>query len=353
MKKLTALILALTLAFSLCACAVGAPATPGETREFTDSAGRTVTLPAEIDSVVPSGAYAQIILSTLCPEKLASLSSALTRTQKRYLDDRLDDLPVTGQFYGGGSTVNYEAIIALAPDVILDIGEAKESVAADMDALERRTGIPVVFIEAGIATMAEAYETLGALLGAAEQGSACAAYIREVLADAAEKTAALPEKRRVLYSQGEYGTEVMGAGSLHAEVLDYAGAENVAVLSAVASQGGTEVSPEQILLWDPEVVILAPESNYDEIFGDPVWAGVGAVRSGAVYEAPMGPYNWMDRPPSVQRILAVRWLGNLLYPALFDYDMVAETQRFYALFWHYDLSESEAQELLQNSTLKK
>lgn len=350
MKKLAALALALTLL--LCSCAVAAPEPVGETREFTDSAGRAVTLPAEIRSIVPSGSYAQIILSTLCPEKLVSLSSALTRTQKRYLDARLGELPVTGQFYGGGSTVNYESIAALAPDIILDIGEAKETIAADMDALQERTGIPVVFVEAGMAAMADAYETLGALLGAEEQAEACADYIREVLDDAAEKTAGLSEKRRVLYAQGEYGTEVMGAGSLHAEVLDYAGAENVARLSAVASQGGTEVSPEQILLWDPEVVILAPDSNFDEIFSDPAWAGVSAVRSGAVYEAPMGPYNWMDRPPSVQRVLAVRWLGNLLYPELFDYDMVAEAQRFYALFWHCDLSESEARELLQNSTLR-
>ncbi len=351
MKRLITLLLALSLL--LCGCAVGAPEAAGETREFTDSAGRTVTLPAEIGSVVPSGSYAQIILSTLCPEKLASLSAALTRTQKQYLDDRLDELPVTGQFYGGGSTVNYEAIVALAPDVIIDIGEAKESVAADMDELQQKTGIPVIFVEAGIATMADAYETLGKLLGAEEQGSACADYIRGVLTDAAEKTAAIPEKRRVLYSQGEYGTEVMGVGSLHAEVLDYAGAENVAELSAIASKGGTEVSLEQILLWDPEVVILAPESNYGEIFDDPAWAGVRAVQTGAVYEAPMGPYNWMDRPPSVQRILAVRWLGNLLYPELFDYDMVVETQAFYRLFWHYELSETEARELLQNSTLKK
>lgn len=351
MKRLMTLLLALSLL--LCGCAVGAPEAAGEMREFTDSAGRTVTLPAEIGSVVPSGSYAQIILSTLCPEKLASLSAALTRTQKQYLDDRLDDLPVTGQFYGGGSTVNYEAIIALAPDVIIDIGEAKESVAADMDELQQKTGIPVIFVEAGIATMADVYETLGKLLGAEEQGEACADYIRAVLTDAAEKAAAIPEKRRVLYSQGEYGTEVMGVGSLHAEVLDYAGAENVAVLSAIASKGGTEVSLEQILLWDPEVVILAPESNFDEIFDDPAWAGVRAVQTGEVYEAPMGPYNWMDRPPSVQRILAVRWLGNLLYPELFDYDMVAETQAFYRLFWHYDLSETEARELLANSTLKK
>ena len=143
------------------------------------------------------------------------------------------------------------------------------------------------------------------------------------------------------------------AGSLHAEVLDYAGAVNVAVLDAVASEGGNEVSMEQILLWDPEVVILSPEANYDEIFDDPAWADVTAVKNGAVYEAPYGPYNWMDRPPSVQRVLAIQWLGNLLYPEVFDYDMVAEAQAFYSLFFHYELTETEARELMAHSTYKE
>ena len=88
-----------------------------------------------------------------------------------------------------------------------------------------------------------------------------------------------------------------------------------------------------------DVVVLSPEANYDEIFDDPAWASVAAVQTGAVYEAPCGPYNWMDRPPSVQRVLAVKWLGNLLYPELFDYDMITETQEFYRLFFHYELTE--------------
>jgi iron complex transport system substrate-binding protein len=76
------------------------------------------------------------------------------------------------------------------------------------------------------------------------------------------------------------------------------------------------------------------------------------VQEGAVYEVPYGPYNWMDRPPSVQRVLAVKWLANLLYPEVFDYDMVAEAQAFYQLFFHYELTQEEARALLANSTLR-
>ena len=60
----------------------------------------------------------------------------------------------------------------------------------------------------------------------------------------------------------------------------------------------------------------------------------------------------MANPPSVNRILGISWLGNLLYPDIYDYDMITEAQRYYKLFWHYDLSQSEAEEMLGKSTLK-
>lgn len=354
MRKLTAFLLSAALLFSLAACASVHPKKNVETWKFTDSCGRTVDLPVEVEHIVPSGALAQTVLYTLCPDKLQSLSAALTRVQKQYIDKKYWNLPVTGQFYGGGATVNYEEIIRAAPDVIIDIGEAKEHIAADMDELQEQTGIPTIFVEASLANMAGAYETLGKITGETAQAAACAAYVRKTLSEAAAFSAQIPknERKRVLYAQGEYGTEVLGVGSVHAEVLDYVAAENVAKLSTVASQGGNEVSMEQIYLWDPQVLILSPEANYDEIFKDPVWANVRAVKDGAVYEVPAGPFNWMDRPPSVQRVLAVKWLGNLLYPELFRYDMIEETREFYRLFFHCDLTADKARALMANSTYR-
>ena len=76
------------------------------------------------------------------------------------------------------------------------------------------------------------------------------------------------------------------------------------------------------------MLILSPDANYDEIFDDPMWQTVSAVQTGRVYEVPGEPYPWLGRPPSVQRVLGLKWLGNLLYPELFDDDMIEETQRF-------------------------
>lgn len=356
MKRLTAFLLCVVLCLSiLSGCATVEQKEEVETWLFTDSCGRQVELPVEINEVVPSGSIAQIVLHTLCPDKLQSMASPLTRTQKKYMDESLWDLPVTGHLYGGSGTINYEEVAFAGPDVIIDIGEMQEGIADDLDKLQDTIGVPVIFVEASLETMADAYDTLGKIVGEEEQAAACSAYIRETMAEAAEYSAQIPEseRKRVIFAQGEYGTEVLGKGSLHAEVLDYVAAENIAVVGNVASKGGNEVSMEQMCIWDPEVLILSPDANYDEVYEDETWCTVSAVKNAQAYEVPEGPYNWMDRPPSVQRVLAVKWLGNLLYPDVFVYDMIKETQEFYSLFYHYELSEDEARELLANSTFRE
>ena len=52
---------------------------------------------------------------------------------------------------------------------------------------------------------------------------------------------------------------------------------------------------------------------------------------------------------SVNRYIGMIWLSELLYPDAFNYDLLAETQRYYQLFYHYDLSEEQFNQLCANS----
>ena len=99
--------------------------------------------------------------------------------------------------------------------------------------------------------------------------------------------------------------------------------------------------------------ILSAEGAYDLAGTDPRWQSLRGVQEGNYYEIPNLPYSWMANPPSVNRVLGLYWLGNLLYPALYDYDMVEKAQEFYKLFWHYDLSKEEANVLLSRGSIKK
>ena len=71
-----------------------------------------------------------------------------------------------------------------------------------------------------------------------------------------------------------------------------------------------------------------------------------AVKDGRVYTVPCDPYCWLSAPPSMNMILGVWWLGNLLYPEVYDYDMTAKAQEIYKVFWNYDLTAEEAAAML-------
>lgn len=363
MKRAVSILLC---AVMLLACLSGCAGTGGapkedapkedatETITFTDSCGRAVELPKSISRVAPSGAVAQMILFSLAPELLCGWSGRLSEVQMEYFDEKYCELPVFGQFYGKNASLNMEALIAAAPQVIIDLGEKKETTQKDMDALMEQTGIPTIFIEATSDTYPQAYRALGELLNAEKQGEEIAAYIEETLELAKTAREHIGDNKiTVMYGTGETGLDCNARGSDHAAVIELVGAENAIVVPEVSGKGGgNTITMEELINADPQVILLAKGGNYEKVLTDPYWAGLTAVKNGSVHEIPAGPYSFMGMPPAVNQIIGIRWLGNLLYPEEYKLDMTAELQRFYKLFWHYELSRDEAYELLKNSSYK-
>lgn len=368
MKKPLSLLLALTLVLSLCACGGGAADTPAptqsapaqtesaapaaETRTFTDSVGRTVTLPARIDKVAVTGPLAQIVLFALCPDKLVGIANAWDASAEAYLDTEYYNLPLLGQLYGGQGELNLETLLASGAQVVIDVGEPKDSIAEDLDALQEQTGLPFVHVTATTQTTGEAYRLLGELVGMEAEAETLAAYCEEVYARAVD-IAGRVDKVDLLYITGPDGQNVIAQNSYHSEIIDLL-SNNLAVVESPSSKGtGNEVGLEQILLWDPDYIIFAPDSAYDAVGEDPAWGQLTAIAAGHYYETPMGPYNWMGFPPSVQRYLGMLWMAKLLYPEEAGYDLYEEVARYYDLFYHCALTRAQYDALVANSIGKQ
>ena len=371
MKKILALLLSLLVLLSMAACttapqqaeATAAPAaeapteapatevpteapTPEpqpETRSFTDSLGRQIELPAQLDKVALSGPLSQIVLFAICPDKLVGIATKWDESAAKFFDAKYYDLPLLGQLYGGKGELNLEALLASEAQVVIDVGEQKKNMTEDLDALQEQTGIPFVHIDAYTASVGETYRMLGELLNMPEEAKALADYCEATYArilDIANKV----EKKRLLYVSGE-GHHVIAQGSFHAEIIDLL-ADNLAVVDEPSSKGtGNEVSMEQILAWDPDYVIFAPGSIYSTVKDDPAWAAVTAIKEGQYYQAPFGPYNWMGFPPSVQRYLGMLWMAKTLYPEAANYDLYEEVKTYFRLFYHCDLTQEQFNEL--------
>ena len=352
-QRLLALLLALVMTLSLAACgAQSAPTedenTAPETRVFTDSVGREVTVPVQIDQVAVSGPMAQIVLFALCPDKLVGISNAWDESAAQYLDTEYYNLPLLGQLYGGKGELNLETLLESGAQVVIDVGEAKGSIVEDLDALQEQTTIPFVHIDAALATMDETYTLLGDLLGMPDEAKALADYCRSTY-DRALTIADSVEKANLLYITGDAGLNVIAQGAYHAEVIDLL-SNNLAVVDDPSSKGtGNEVDMEQILNWNPDVILFAPDSIYDTVAEDAAWQGVTAIQNGAYYEVPMGPYNWMGFPPSVQRLLGMLWMAKVLYPAAADFDLYTEAAEYFKLFYHCELTREQYDALVANS----
>lgn len=230
MKRTLSILLAVCLlltALSACGTEPAADTTPSAepsaavtadaaTREFTDSTGRTVTVPAEVTRVAVSGPLTQIYAIPLVGDLMVGVSNYIAEDIEKYLPDYISTLPELGQLYGGGAELDLEAILAVDPDVVIDIGDSKDGIAEDMDSLSEQTGIPFVHIDATVQTSPDAYRMLGELVGREEQAEEIATWLEDIytmMTDMMEKVDADGAQDRALLP-GRQGPERHSRGLL-------------------------------------------------------------------------------------------------------------------------------------------
>src|SRR5215472_7903857 len=163
----------------------------------TDGAGRAVPVPARVERVFPAGPPAAIFLYTLAPELLIGWPRA-NRPQQQ-------------------------------------------------------TGIPYALLDGRFEGIPLSYRTLGALIGRREQGESLARNAEDTMKTVTQRVGSIPPDRRprVYYARGPRGLETGLGGSINVETIELV-AQNV----AGGTRGGlANVSIEQVLLWNPDVII--------------------------------------------------------------------------------------------------
>lgn len=331
--------------------AASSAAAQSETRVFTDSLGREVELPTQLDKICPSGHTAQQVLLTMAPDKMVGLSQALTDDQLMIFGEKFKDYPVFGAVLGATDDFNREAVAAAEPQVIIDTGEVKSDTEESLDELQEQLGIPVVFVEAYLDDYGAAYKTLGELLDMEDRGNELSAYCDSIYKDVEDTMATIPESERVnmAYLLGENGLNAIAKTSVQGQVIDMV-ANNVVVVDDVSGKGnGNEISLEQIAVWDPELIIFQKGSIYDTVGEDPAWQGIAAIANDNFYEVPNNPWCWMNNPPTVNQLMGMQWLPRLLYPDAFDDSIEDVTRAYYSTMYDRDLTDAELSELLEGA----
>lgn len=329
------------VAGSLSALASG----PAWTRApIVDSAGRAVSLPDRVERVMAAGPPASAVVYSLAPEKLIGWQRTPSAEERPYLLPSTRDLPELGRLVGRGDTANVEVVLKAKPDLIVDFGSVAPTYVSLADTIQERTGVPYVLIDGRFGATVEGLRRLGEMLGVQARADALVTYAGDLLRRIDMLVAAIPETQKpgVYLARGSNGLETGLKGSINAEIIERAGGRNVADAQGTR-RGIANVSPEQILLWKPDIIITWQRDFFRSLVEQPseVWKSVPAVVNGRVYLAPTSPFGWIDGPPSVNRLIGLAWLAHVFHGALSPFDVEQDTRAFYKLFYQVDLTDAD------------
>jgi len=309
----------------------------------TDVAGREIRPPAKVERVYAAGPPASLLVFAIAPDKLTGWTRAMRPNEAEFFPERYAKLPELGRLTGRGNTANVEVVLNAKTDLIVDVGSTGATYASLASQVQEQTRIPYALFDGRMEATPATLRALGRLMGNEREAERLAAWYENEVAQIKQRVSKVSTHPLVYYGRGGSGLQTGGKGSINVEVLDVLGARNAA---AEARAGLVTVSFEQVILWDPEVILTTDPNYWKSVWTDPRWRAVKAVSAKRVYLSPHLPFGWFDFPPGANRLLGLWWTGKLLYPQAFDVDLRAKVTEFHRLFYHREPTAAQLDALL-------
>ncbi len=324
----------------------------GRAAAFVDAAERYVVVPDRVGRVMTANPAADVLVFVLAPEKLMGWSAPLSRGQRAYLPANFARLPVVGGLGRPNPAEAVQVVARTRPDLIIEAGPVTPEAAARAEQIQQQTGVPYLVLDNSIEATPHTLRIIGALLGAAERGGDLAKYADYAIDALRGRLLIAPADERpiVYYGLGPDGLETGLGGSQAMAAIDQAGVINVA---ARLGRGElTRVTRDQIIDWNPAIIIAQQRSFYDALLRSTGWRGLIAVANKRVYLAPADPFGWIDDPPGVNRIIGLYWLTALFYPDQYQEDLRTNVREFYDKFYRIKLTDRQVEALVRPAELR-
>lgn len=317
---------------------------------FVDAAERYVNVPDRVGRIMTANPPADVLVFVLAPEKLIGWSAPLSRGQRAYLPPKFARLPLVGPVVRPNPTDTVQLVAQMHPDLIIEAGPVTPEAAARADWVEQQTRVPYIVLDNSIQSTPATLRTIGAMLGAEQRGDALAAYTDSAIDSLRGRLliAIADERPLVYYGRGPAGLETGLAGSQAMAAIDQAGVINVA--RGLDGTEMTTVTRDQIIAWNPAIIIAKDRSFYNTLLRSREWRGLSAVANKHVYLQPTDPFGWIDDPPGVNRIIGLYWLTALFYPDQFQEDLSVNVRDFYEKFYGTKLTDPKLEAMLRPAT---
>ena len=306
----------------LAGCGAGRPA-PEQTEgtsagiSFRDQQGRTITFERPVTRVVtiPMPAASLLVAVDGGADHLAAMHNASWVAMRDGILGTMfpQALELPHEIATQDFTPNVESVRALNPDVVIQWSDAQ------LVAPLENAGLKVIgLVNNGKQEDVDAWIAMfSAMLGKPERATEIKDHSDRELAEVKELAAGRsgPGPSILYFNRFEGGLKAAAAKTYNDFYIKLIGGSNPATgEDPLPGTGMVGLDVEQVLSWDPEVILLG---NFDgampqDVYDDPVWKNVAAVRSRRVYKVPLGGYRW--DPPGQESPLMWHWLGDIAFP---------------------------------------
>ncbi|AEH23931.1 ABC transporter substrate-binding protein [Pyrococcus yayanosii] len=320
------LLVGLLMAIVILSGCIGSNTTTAPAQMQTVTSRETITVTQTVTETYTPTNYPITITDSLGrkvkiekePQRIVSLAPSIT--EMLYFIGALDKVVGVTQFddfppgvqegrtvIGGFSDPNIEVIASLSPDLII-------GTSMHIQYLEQLEKIaPVIIIEPK--NIDEIYEwtiTLGKVVNREDEAKGVVNYMKAIV-ESVETKVNGTERPRVLFISWWNPIYVPGGDTFQGALIEMAGGRNI--FHDVS--GWKQVSVEEIIARDPEVIILSAHAGVtpEDLCNSPL-AQTTAVREGRIYV--VSDDNLVSRPgPRI--VLGLEELARFIHPEAFGY----------------------------------
>lgn len=324
----------------------------------TDDWGRTLEIPTadQIESIFFTSGLAQVYIEALIPEKLGGTAAKYTPEELPFHPEGVENLEYMGTLHNNDE-IDREALLVADIDLMFSISGVglTQANADEAEEIQQQTGVPVLLVDGSFERIPAAFRFLGRVLDREARAEELAQYSERIFNEVESVVNQIPMDERIYlyYAEGPEGLQTEPETSQHMTAFLAAGALDVATCEETYGGGMTDVSLEQVLKWDPPVIVAWDAAlrggAVEDIRTNPLWSDIQAVKDGRVYAMPNLPWAWCDRPPGVNRLMGLQWICNLLYPDRYPIDIVDRAQEFFKVMLDVDVDRQTIIDMLGNS----
>lgn len=309
---------------------------------LTDQSDRQIELdgPAEAVATIPIPAASMFIALDGGTDRLAAMHPlSKSALQEGILGDFFpESRDIPSDIVGNGFMPNVESLLTVNPDLVFQWAHRGDDI---IDPLTQ-AGFKVATFRYGTEELARGWlRIMGDVVGNPDKAQRLIDWRDDTIERIEAATAGLDDAdrpRTVYFLRFNSELRVAGPSAYNSFYIDLAGGKNP------VGDGPTwqTVGPEQVLAWDPEVILLngfESDLSPQDVYDDPIYADVSAVKNGRVYRVPLGGYRW--DPPNQESPLMWLWLTEVLHTELLDIDLRDEIVDAYD--WIYGQTPNQDQ----------